>query len=558
VNIAVSHATLEKDKEAYNGENLDGWNSFYHTYVRLKENASTDALPAKFKKLVERHMGKEGVKKRMFNAMPLTDIHFEGDNFNKRSISRETISTLRLIGVIILVLACINFTNLASAQAIRRAREVGIRKTLGSTRANLVLQFLGETFVITAIALILSFVIVSQLADLSQNLTDIPLTSAALRQPAVLIFMFGVLIVVTLLSGFYPAFVLSGFNPSRALKNVSVSGTKGLTLRKGLIAFQFIISQVLIISTFIVIRQTNYFDTKPLGFNKESVLTADIPLGNDRKLPELKNNLMRYPEIINVSYSLNTPSATINKYWAEFKHISSAEEKTVEVKLIDSAYFKLFEIPLLAGSARIEGDTGKNVVVNETFIKEMGLQDPEKAIGETIEFWEKKATIVGVVRDFQTVTLHQGMHPVLMTRFDEYFQKISVKIDPRHSNEAIAHLEKHWKETFPQHYFTYTFLDQQLATFYKEDRKISRLLSAFATVAIAIGCVGLLGLIMFIAAQRTKEVGIRKILGATVANIVTLLSKDFIRIVAIAAVIAWPVAFYAMSQWLENISYKID
>jgi putative ABC transport system permease protein len=558
VHIALSHATLEKNKEAFNSEHLDGGtNSYYQTYVSLKEGFDIAWLPATFKSMVEKHIGKERAKSLAFEVQPLSDIHFNLDNFNKRTISKSTIQSLHIIGIFILAIACINFINLASAQSVKRSKETGIRKTLGSSRFNLIFQFLGETFVLTLASVLLSWILVGQLVSFSKNLTDIPLSPEVLTQPRTLLTMAGILVVVTLLSGFYPAFILSGYKPVAALKNNTTSSAKGLFVRKGLITFQFIISQVLIVCTLLVIRQTHFFSTQSLGFNKESVLTADIPVSQTATLSSLRNNLLQHKEIANVSFSLNTPSATINKHWANFKHVSFQDERTAEVKFIDSAYLKMFEIEKVAGRLNLSGDSVREIVVNETFVKSLGMQNPNDALGEHIRFYEIEATIVGVVKDFQTVTLHEGMHPVLLAKFEQAFQKISLKIEKGHEAEAIAHLEKHWKEAFPGYFFTYTFLDDQLSTFYKEEQKLSRLLIIFAAVAVGISCIGLFGLISFAAVQRSKEIGIRKILGATISNLATLLSKDFIILVVIAGCVALPIAYYSMDQWLNTFSNRI-
>ena len=560
IQIAVSHATIEKKKGAYDPDNFDGWNSYYHTYVLLKKGVDPAVLKPKFKSLVERRLGKESAEKyRAFSAMHLSDIHFISDNYNKRTISPDAINTLRIIGIFILLIACINFINLATSQAIRRAKEVGIRKTLGSNRKNLIFQFIGEAFIVTLASMLISFVLVNQLTLLSKQYTDIPLSQETLTQPDTLFLMLIILVAVTLLSGFYPAFVLSGFRPVEALKSAPISmGLKGIFVRKGLIAFQFIITQVLIICTLITVRQTDYFESQPLGFTKEAVLTADLPRPDKSRLSALRNGLLQYPEIKNVSFSLNTPSATINKWWAGFKHESMPEEASVEIKLVDSVYLKMFNILTIAGVNTIEGDSGLNVIANESLTRELGMDKPEKAVGEVIEYWGKRVTIVGVVKDFQTVSLHEGVHPVLITCQEDYFQKVSVKIDMGQTQAAINHFEKEWKAAFPEYYFTYDFLDEQLATFYKEEKKISRLFVAFAFVAISIGCIGLLGLIMFVSAQRTKEVGIRKVLGASITNIATLLSKDFIILVLVAGLIASPIGYYFMDKWLQGFVNRIS
>lgn len=557
--VVMSHATLEQSKD-YMVDELQGSNSFYHTYILLRKGVDPKDINAALKKMVAKHLGKEIADKNIaFRVMPLKDIHFRVGNFNQRTISKTTLSTLNLIGAFILGIACINFTNLSSAQAIRRSREVGIRKTLGSSRKYLIAQFLGETFLVALTATILSFGLVAQLIMISYNLTEIPLSTSILSEPGTYIFLLSTLVIVTVLSGAYPAFILSGYKPSDALRSAVPTAGKGLVLRKGLIAFQFVISQVLIVSTLVVIRQVDYFTNLPLGFNKEAVLTTDIPDPSPSKLSSLKNSLLQHPEIKNITYSLNTPSATINKWWAGLRHASFGDENHgAEVKFIDSVYFNMFEILPLAGSIRMPFDSGKSVVVNEDLVKTIGLSDPGKAIGEKISYWGNDATIIGVVRDFQTVTLAEGMHPVIMINNPGMFQKISVKVDMARAASAIDHLKASWSETFPEYYFTYSFLKDDLNTFYREERKISRLLISFAIVAVGIGCIGLFGLIMFTSAQRTKEIGIRKILGATITNIVSLLSKDFVILVFIAGVIAWPIGYYAMDSWLSGFTNRIN
>lgn len=559
--VIMSHATLENDKSAYDPNSLEGWNSYYHTYILLREDADVVNFDAQLKQMVATHLDQEKADKYLgFKLIPVSDIHFISGNFNDRTISRTTLRTLSLIGVLIIIIACINFTNLATAQAIRRSREVGIRKTLGSSRGVLVLQFLGETFLITLCAVALAYILASQLALFAYHITEIPLDTTVLVEPQTFAFLTVVLFFVTLLSGFYPAFILSDFRPVDALKKAQVGTlTTGISVRKVLIAFQFMISQALIVCTLIVIRQIDHFTHLPLGFDKKGVLTADIPDPNPVLLSTLKNKLTAHPAIKAVTFSLNTPSATINKWWANLDHISfGGVYRNAELKFIDSAYMPMYDIRRVAGTLRFPADTGISVVVNEDLVKTIGIPRPEQAIGETIKYWNVNATIIGVVRDFQTVTLAEGMHPVILTWRPDFFQKISVKVDMRHAATASALLETAWKETFPQHYFKSTFLEDDLATFYREEEKISRLLIVFSLIAIVIGCIGLFGLIMFTAMQRTKEIGIRKILGASIANIVTLLSKDLFILVAAAGGVACPIAYFAINGWLAGFANAIS
>lgn len=558
--VVMSYATLNGSKD-FSGTDLQGWNSYYQTYILLKEGAKPETVDAKLKQIIAKHVGEKQAEKELaFRVMPISDLHFIVGNFNDRTISRTTLDTLSIIGIFILCIAGINFTNLASAQAIRRSREVGIRKTLGSSRKFLVFQFLGETLLVVSAAAVLSYILISQLVALSFSLTEIPISTDVLTEPSTFVYLALVITALTLFSGIYPAFILSGFKPAEALKSAHPSSPfGGLLFRKGLIAFQFVISQVLLVATLVVIKQVDHFTSLPLGFNKEAVLTADVPDTKASTLSSLKNSLLDNPAIKDVTYSLNTPSATINKWWSNLVHESFGDEqKSAEVKFVDSVYFRMFEIKLIAGTSRMPYDSGKSIVVTRNLVKEIGITDPTKAIGEHIKYWGNNATIVGVVEDFQTVSLHEGLHPVIMAYNPSMFQKISLKVDLAQASSAIGQLEKTWKTAFPEYYFTYSFLDKDLQTFYSEERKISRLLITFASVAISIGCIGLFGLILFASVQRTKEIGIRKILGATILGIVRLLSREFIVLVLLAGVVAWPIAYFAMNSWLDGFQNKID
>lgn len=558
VKVAIPHASFVISNKDNLPTTLDGGsNSYYQTFVLLRDGVDPMRLQERLKQLVVQHLGEEKAEKHYgLVAQPLTDIHFNVGNFHQRTIARETITSLRLIGIFILAIASINFINMASAQAVRRSREVGIRKTLGSQRKHLVLQFLGETFLLTLAAMLVAYAITGQLVSMSQSLTDIPLNVDSVFEPGLFIFMGIVLVGVTLASGFYPSFVLSGFQPAAALRgNIAL---RGLTLRKGLITFQFLVSQVLIVCAFFVVRQNNFFSSTPLGFSKDAIVTFDLPSSDASKLSALKNSLLAHPEITNVSFSLNTPAATINKWWSGLHHPFLGDQSTdVELKLIDSTYINMFDIKVVAGAANLPPGQISGVVVNETLARTIGISDMQKAIGERIRFWgDTESTIIGVVKDFQTVTLREGMHPVVLVN-SGYYAKGSIKVDIRRADQAVAVLSQYWKETFPGNYFTYAFLDEQLETFYSEEKKLSRLLTVFAGVAMAIGCIGLLGLITFSTVQRSKEIGIRKVLGATIGNLAALLSKEFVILVALAVLLATPVAWYAMDQWLSGFANHI-
>ena len=562
IQLAVSHATFatsEPFQEAYS----ESHGSAYHTYLLLNKKASPAALESKFPAMVEKYLGKDVAENYLAHTLqPLHDVHFNealgGGNFSDRAVSKTSLWSLSLIGGFILIMASINFVNLATAQAIRRSKEVGIRKVMGSTRRQLFLQFIGETFTLTFIATVLSLVLVSLLLPSLNSLLDIPLDENVFSHPYLLLWLGMLCGVISLLAGCYPALVLSSFKPVLVIKNaMSQQPSGGLLLRKGLITFQFVITQVLIIATLVVVSQNHYFRTQSLGYHQEAVLTVDVPEQEPQKIETLRNRLSQHPEIQGVSFSMNAPSATSNKWWNYFFHASDPQEgKLVEVKPVDDQYLALYNITLLAGDLLRPGDS--SILVNEAFLKEIGMADPQGALQEVVTIGGQDVTIKGIVRDFHTLSLHQKINPLMMVYMEDKFQLASIRIRMAEAQEAITIVEGQWKEAFPQYYFSYRFLDDDLASWYEKERKTSRLLSLFAGIAIFISCLGLYGLISFITAQKTKEVGIRKVLGATVSHIVYLFTKDFVLLVAIAFGIAAPLGYYFMQQWLADFTYKID
>ena len=563
IQIAVSHATFQRE-DNYQSEYNSSSNSFYHTYILLQEGADPKATEAKFHGMIEKYISKEVADKYWAHALqPLSDIHFNvavgENNISEHAISKESIASLSLIGLFLLVTACINFVNLSTAQAMRRSKEVGIRKVLGSTRRQMIGQLMSETLLLTLVAVVLSYLFATAAFPYLPGWLGVSLDTSLLYQPSMVLLALGIVVLVSGLAGFYPALVLSRFQPAATVKNSFTNRqTGGLILRKGLIVFQFGLSQVLIICTVVVISQMHYFNTTSLGFDKEAIVTVDLPKSDPQKLQTLKTNLMQYAAIEAISFSINTPAAVTNNWWTSYSYGTTPNEKGVtEQKFIDDDFLSLYSIPLLAGRNVREGDSTQ-LLVNESFLRENAIQNPQDALGATINFWGMKAPIVGVVKNFHSQSLHEEIPPVIMARFPTMFQKASFKVNRSQAQDAIAHIEQQWKVIFPGYYFTFQFLDDDLATMYEHEQSTSRLLSFFAGLAIFIGCLGLYGLISFVTAQKTKEVGIRKVLGATVQHIVYLFTKDFVVLVAIAFVIAAPIGYYFMEQWLADFTYKIN
>jgi len=563
IQIAVSYATFQQSG-GYQAEYRLSFNSYHQTYVLLNEGTNPKDIETQFCTTISKYVGQEIADERTAHALqPLSEIHYNGDvgntNFSKRSISKQTIASLVLIGLFLLITACINFVNLATAQAVKRSKEVGIRKVLGSTRRQMISQFMSETLALTLIALLSAYLLVIITFPYLPVLLGVTLDISWLYQPTTLVTAFGLALAVGILAGFYPSIVMAQFSPATTLKNTLTNRQSGgLRLRWGLIIFQFALSQILIICTIVVVNQMHYFNTTALGFTKESIVTVDLPESEAGKLQTLRNTTVQHTAIEAVSFSLNAPSATINKGWTGYTHENRPdEEQMTEIKFIDNSYLKLYDIPLLAGRNIREGDTA-HVLVNEVFLRESGVENLEDALGTTVEFNGTEASIVGVIKNFHSLSLQSRIPPLMMIYAPDFFQKASFKVNVAQASEAIAHIEQQWKETFPEYYFTYQFLDDDLATWYEKEQRTSRLLTLFAGIAIFIGCLGLYGLISFVTAQRTKEMGIRKVLGATVYRIVFLFTKDLVLLVGIAFFIAAPLGYYLMQQWLADFTYSID
>ncbi|SRR5579871_109696 len=497
---------------------------------------------------------------------PLNQIHYDSNfgNYNERTFSKELITALALIGIFLLVIACVNFINLATAQAVNRSKEVGIRKVLGGNRSQLAFQFMGETFLITIFSILLACLVARFALPYLGLLLNIPLEQALPQISVIILFLAAVAVLVTLLSGFYPAIILSGFNPLNALKSkISAKSAGGISLRRGLVVFQFTVAQILIIGTLVVLSQMHFFQTQPMGFDKNAIVNVPLPgdSTSKSKIEIIRQELLQQPGIQNVSFSF-TPPANNGDWTSEFTFNHSPKETSFEptLKWADANYFKTYGLQLVAGRSYVQSDTVNEFVVNETLIKKLGLKNPEDILGKEISFWNRRihALVVGVVKDFHLNSLRDPIAPAVFACRKNNYRTIGIKMQPGKEKQVLSAVEKLWTQTFPNSMYEYKFLDEKIANFYQEENQLSRLYQIFATIAIFISCLGLYGLVSFMAIQRIKEVGIRKVLGASVANIVYLFSKEFTILIGVAFLIATPVSYYFMHKWLENFTFKID
>ncbi len=504
-----------------------------------------------------------------FQLQPLSDLHFntDFDNFNQRIAHKPTLYGLMAVAFFLLLLGCINFINLTTANATQRAKEIGIRKTMGSSRKQLMLQFLSESFFITLIATILSILLTPLLLHIFSNFIPKELHFSLTEQPVLWLFLTGLLLTVSFLSGYYPARVLSSYRPVNVLKNQTLNN-KGLNrrtwMRKSLTISQFVIAQFFILATMVVGKQIHYTLSKDLGFKKDAIIYFSTNYRDQdtshKKL--LAKKLAAIPEIAGFCLSNGAPSS--NGSWTStitYKNGKKEQATDAELKFGDTGYLRLFHLQLLAGNNFSPSDTVNQFLINEAYAKVLGFQHPQEAVGKYLEWSNRPVYIAGVLANFHHKSLHEPIKPLVMGSWTNVERTFCIQLQPRLADGSnwkagIAKIEKAWKEIYPKEDFSYDFLDESIARYYTAEKNTANLLNWATGLAVLISCLGLLGLVIYTTHQRTKEIGVRKVLGASVTQIVSILTKDFVWLVMIAFIIAAPIAWWAMYHWLQNFAYR--
>ncbi|MEZ4946095.1 MAG: ABC transporter permease [Cyclobacteriaceae bacterium] len=554
--ILISYATIKKEQEE------SGWGSTSsdnQCYVMLQQGVAPSDIDGQFPEQIAKNQGDRASRELKRWLQPLSDLSYDDrfGNYRYTTISKSSILAMGVVAIFLLITACINFINLSTAVAVKRSKEVGIRKVLGGQRVQLVGQYLAETGLITFIALLLS-VGLAELTLIQLNaFLDINL-HVDFGNVQLVLFLGLIWIIVSLISGFYPALLLSGFSPALALKNkITNRSTGGFALRRGLVVFQFVISQLLIVGTVILLSQMNFLESKDLGFSKEAIVTVPIPENapvNNKKA--LKSELLRMAGVEKVSLCSRPPSSgavAMTGY-----NIEGVEgEHLTQVKMADEDYIDLFQITLLDGNDLVGLDSANSFLVNEKLVKSLGLENPEEIIGRVISMWGMSLPVAGVVKDFHTMSLAREIDPTIIFNRLRRYETMAVKIKPGQVNETLASVEKAWSAQYPDFLFSYQFMDEEIREFYETEQKMSTLLVIFSVIAITIGCLGLYGLISFMANEKEKEIGVRKVLGASIGNILFIFSREFIVLIVIAFLMAAPLAAYVMGNWLDNFAYRI-
>jgi putative ABC transport system permease protein len=569
----ISESTIPNSglKNSYSWTQWGSVNSAYQLFIKLGAGISPSNIESQFKALEKKNSknpNKNNTNSRVFHLQPLSDLHFNSTygTFGNHVAHKPTLYGLLTVAAFLLLLGCINFINLTTAQAAQRAKEIGIRKTMGGSRWQLMAQFLNETFFITLIATILSIVLTPLLLKVFGDFIPKDLRFDLLKQPDLILFLIGLIIVVSFISGFYPALVLSKYNPALVLKNqafIGVTGTRKAFIRKGLTISQFFIAQIFVMATVVSVKQISYMLNKDMGFKKDAIIYFNTVFNYDK--PDLKrfvllNDLKSIPGIDLISMGQDVPSSN---GWSmstmTFKDGKKEIETDVRQKRGDTNYLKLYHIKLLAGRNVEQSDTVKEYVINETYMHILGFQKPEDVLNKTIS----GIPIAGVMADFNQQSLHELVKPLAFASQNKYSSTFHIALKPQTApgtswKNTISKIESAFKKYYPEEEFSYEFFDESIARFYKSEQDLSRLLKWATGLAIFISCMGLLGLVIYTTNLRTKEIGVRKVLGASVSNIVSLLSKDFIVLVMIAFIIAAPLAWWAMNAWLQNFAYRIS
>jgi putative ABC transport system permease protein len=557
-----SMLSLESIRSQLKNAMTEFWNigGGFFTFILLPKNYTVQRIQVRIPDFLHKNWALNPKEVRL-PLQPLRDIHFDQRYINNvvTPVSKDTFYALIGVALLIIVTACINFVNLATAQATKRAKEVGVRKVLGANRGQLIKQFLGEAGVLVVIAVILGVSLAAIFLSGADKWMGIKIDASQLAQPLVIGWIAGITITVILIAGLYPAFVQSAFQPIDTLKNKTSKVSRGFTLRKALVVSQFAISQILIVGTLIVAHQMDYFENQDLGFNKESVISFYTP--DTKKQMEFKQELLGLPGVQQVTLCNGAPS--YNNQFSSFSapQFGVTKDDVTEIKDVDENYINMFGMKMLAGqkiTKKAPGDSSQKVVVNETLIHKLGMMNPEKAVGEHFMLNGRNANIIGVIQDFQSESKHKKRRACAFMYNPDVFFMTSVKIGPGTINKTISQIGKMWAALNPNNLFEYQFLDEHIATFYTQEQKVYTAFKLFSTIAIIIGCLGLYGLIMFAASQRTREIGIRKVLGAPIASIVGLFSKEFVLLIGIAFLIAAPAGYYLMNSWLNNYAYHIS
>ena len=552
------------------------WNQFY-TYIRLKPGTNPLQVQNKFQAYIKNEIYKrfpEDANTFLPYLQPLHAIHLKSADFvydNAVRGNESYVKGLTIIALFVLVIACFNFINLATARSFRRAKEIGVRKVVGAERQQLILQFIGETVLLSVISMLLAIVATMLLLPALNSFAGKTISFNPITNPLLALLVLSGGVFIGVLAGVYPAVILSGFQPIKVLKNMKFTGGGSVGwLRQTLVVVQFALSALLIVSSLVVYKQMRYLNNKDLGFNKDQLIYFQTRGSIDKNLETFKQELRQSPGVVSVTSGYGLPG---DQFAGDNITVPGQEgDKNFSAShfIGDYDYIKTLGLKLIAGrdfSRNMKTDEREAFILNETAVKNLGFGTPENALGKTLKWTEwipkdslhpqKIGKVIGVVKDFHYKSLHEKVATSIIQLYPDVTYKVAVKLHSANIGNTIAFIKKEWDKFSPAYPLDYKFMDETYGEMYKAEEKLGTLIWIFTIMAIVVGCMGLFALAAFNAEQRTKEIGIRKVLGAGTLNIFGLLSKSFVRLVILSSVLAFPIAWWAMNKWLQDFSYRI-
>jgi putative ABC transport system permease protein len=559
--IFISFETIKDFDDFLTSELWGGINGSLRCFTKLYPNQNVGDIEEAIQGYVKKFRP-TSKNVHHYKLQPLSDIHF--NPLYDGGINPKTLWIFSSIGLFLLIIASINFINISTAQSISRSKEVGVRKVLGSQKNSLFWQFMTETFLITLISFLVSVFIIVNVIPSFNTLFGLELSLNDLLTTNFLVFSFSLLLGIALLSGSYPGIVLARIAPLLALKGkVTQQDAGGLFIRKILVVAQFIISITLIIGTIGINKQINYAVHSDLGYDKSEMLMLPLPAPLEAsKLQSLKTQLAQLSGVERISACFASPGASKNGWGTSVRYNNKPESEdfSIQAKMADKDYLSTFSLELIAGRNFYEKDSTDEILVNETFAKKMNLVSPEEVIGKVIDISSGtyKGTIVGVVKDFHDRDFHESINAIFIAPSNRAYNEIAIKVNMGDATTLLPQIEQLWSTAFPNYIFEYNFLDDRVAKLYESEERFLSLTRLFSILAIFIGSLGIYGLILFFVVQKTKEIGIRKVLGGSVFHILTLVTQDFLKLLIIAGLIASPLAWYGINQWLQNYEFKTD
>ncbi|MGZ5135247.1 MAG: ABC transporter permease [Flavitalea sp.] len=540
----------------------DQWGSYgSQAYILLKPGINAKNLESKFPAFLEKRNGTQMKKSQMFATLflePMKDVYLRSTRNGSNTGNINNVYIFSVVAVFILLIACINFVNLTTARSTERAKEVGIRKVVGAAKAQLARQFIGESIILCLIAFVLSVIVSSLLLPLFNQLSGKTVSEGIFQNTSYLLLLFLAAICIGLLAGIYPALVLSSFKPVIVLKGRFATGTRGIVLRKALVVAQFSISVALIIGTIVVYNQMSYMRNRELGFSKDQMIV--INSHGDAGKDAFAQAIRSIPSVKSTALSSSVPGSGNPGAYSEIENTKGdLQIANLDLYFVDFDYLDQFKIKVLAGrgfSRDFGTDTTQAMVLNEAAIKMFGYSTPQEAIGRRFKQWGREGKIIGVIQDFHFRSLQQPIKPLSMRIEPRRSDLVSVNVAAANLPTTLGAIESKWKSHIPNRPFSYYFLDEFFDEQYRGEERFGKLFLNFSILAIFISCLGLLGLASYSTMQRTKEIGIRKVMGASVTGIINLLSKEFLTLVILSFFIAMPLAWYFMHSWLQDFAYR--